>query len=373
MNDPNGCFFAGGRYHVFFQHNPDAPVHAAIKWGHMSSADLVTWQPEPVALVNRPGEPDAYGCWTGCVVDDDGVPTAVYSAVNGNRPLAGVLLARGDRSMRTWQQTSSLVVGPPRDPTVSQVRDPYVFEAFGHRYAIQGAGRGDGQPCVLVYDCDDLTAWRELGVLLDGDDPVAGVIAPADVWECPNLVRLGDRWVLVVSLWRREGLMGVRYLVGDLTLPGPCFRPQTGGLLDRGPCFYAPQLLPLPDRTLMWAWAWERDRPDTADWAGCLTYARELSLVGDVLVSRPAADLPAIDLEPGPGALWLDDTLVAEFEVPASPLVPPRLFLDGSMVEIFDGTATPFTTRAYPTHSSRWHVRGQDDARRDRAVAPADG
>ncbi|MBL7254252.1 glycoside hydrolase family 32 protein [Actinoplanes sp. LDG1-01] len=358
MNDPNGCFFAGGRYHVFFQHNPDAPVHDAIKWGHMSSADLVSWRQEPIALANRPGRPDAYGCWSGCVVDDGGVPTAIYSGVSDDSYRSVVLLARGDRSMRTWEQTSTPVAGQPDDPAISHARDPYVFEAFGHRYALQGAGHTAGQPCVLVYDCDDLTSWHELGVLLPGDDPVAAMIAPANIWECPNLIRFGDRWVLLLSLLHHGRPAGVRYLVGDLTLPGPRFRPVAGGLLDRGPCFYAPHVLSRPDRTFMWAWAWERDPPPGAPWAGSLTYCRELTLAGDVLISRPARELPpGTPLEPGPTALWLDDTLVAEFDVPASPLVPPQLFLDGSMVEIFDGTATPCTTRAYPTGTSRWQIR----------------
>src|ERR687890_403195 len=84
LNDPNGCSFVDGRYHLFFQYNPDAPFHRGIKWGHVSSTDLVHWRQEPIALVNRPGELDRYGGWTGCVVDDAGGPTAVYSAVVDN-------------------------------------------------------------------------------------------------------------------------------------------------------------------------------------------------------------------------------------------------------------------------------------------------
>src|SRR5205085_12309637 len=81
VNDPNGWSFVDGRYHVFFQYNPAAPYHHAICWGHMSSADLVRWRQEPMALVPRPDELDRFGCWSGCIVEDRGVPTAVYSAV----------------------------------------------------------------------------------------------------------------------------------------------------------------------------------------------------------------------------------------------------------------------------------------------------
>jgi len=37
--------------------------------------------------------------------------------------------------------------------------------------------------------------------------------------------------------------------------------------------------------------------------------------------------------------------------------VKPRILVDGSMIEIFDGTTTAYTTRAYPTTTSRWLLR----------------
>jgi beta-fructofuranosidase len=395
VNDPNGCSYIDGRYHLFFQHNPDAPIHGGIKWGHVSSTDLVRWRLEPIALVNRPGELDQYGCWSGCVVDDAGVPTAVYSAVADATQRAEVLLARSDRQMQSWQQDRESVAGMPDDPAITAVRDPFVFEADGHRYAVQGAGNPLGQPRILVYGCDDLTSWTELGSLLTADDPIAAEVAPANIWECPNLVRLDDRWVLILSLWRQDDgtppflLAGVRYLVGDLIVgpAGPRFTPSTGGQLDRGPCFYAPQVLRRDGRTLMWAWSWEHGRSpediDTAGWAGALTFCRELSLIDGVPVSWPAAELDRLRLEPlqlvsgvpftaaafdvelgndtGQASLWLvddaDERLVAEVDLPPDPVVPPRILVDGSMVEIFDGGPTAFTTRAYPTTTSMWVLR----------------
>jgi beta-fructofuranosidase len=388
VNDPNGCSYVDGRYHVFFQHNPDAPVHHRITWGHMSSTDLVHWRQHPVALTTRPGEPDRYGCWTGCVVDDAGVPTAVYSAVADRSARASVLLAHSDRDMVTWRQTSSPVAGTPDDPAVDQVRDPYVVEIDGHRYALQGAGHTTGQPRILVYRCDRLDSWSAPDTFLSGEDPLAAAIAPANIWECPNLFPAGDRWVLVVSLWRgvagRFSLDGVRYLVGNIDTGdgAPRFRPTSGGRLDDGPCFYAPQVLRAGGRTLLWAWSWERGRSReqiaAAGWAGALTFCREVSLVGDVLVSRPAAEIDGLRAAPlavAPGepfaarafdveldaaaSLWLcdgdEERLVAE--ITPGRLAPPRILVDGSLVEVFPGGPTAFTTRAYPTAASRWLVR----------------
>ena len=60
INDPNGVGFYQGRYHLFYQYNPDAPKWDRIQWGHASSADLVQWRDEPVALVPTPGERGVY-------------------------------------------------------------------------------------------------------------------------------------------------------------------------------------------------------------------------------------------------------------------------------------------------------------------------
>ena len=120
LNDPNGLARVDGTWHVFFQHNPGAPVHGSIAWGHVSSPDLLHWTEEPVALVPRPGRPDAAGCWSGCVVDDDGVPTAVYTAVTAHASDGQVLLATSDRTLRHWQQ--GRVCLPGRWPPVRRWR-----------------------------------------------------------------------------------------------------------------------------------------------------------------------------------------------------------------------------------------------------------
>lgn len=389
VNDPNGLARVDGTWHVFFQHHPDAPVHRDIRWGHATSQDLAHWTPAPDALLPRPGGPDESGCWSGCLVDDGGTPTAVYSGVRGGGGgLADVLLATTDRTLTTFEQGTRGVAPLPEDPAVTDVRDPFVFAHDGHRYAVQGAGSNAGGARVLLYRCDDLTAWEPLGTLLDDRDPVAAAVAPADVWECPNLFPLGGRWVLLLSLWRfvdgAHALCGVSALVGDLEPVGDGLRfvAVSGGPVDAGPMFYAPQVLLDGDRVLLWGWAREDERPAAdvaaAGWSGVLTFPRELSLREDgTVASRAAPELRALRREPldapsgvvrersfevlgaepfdlvlvGPGG---STTVVA---VPG----PARVLVDGSLVEVFaDGV--PSTLRAYPDADSHWELRGAERA-----------
>ncbi|HZA03460.1 MAG TPA: glycoside hydrolase family 32 protein [Propionibacteriaceae bacterium] len=386
LNDPNGLCRIDGTYHVFFQYNPHAPVHGNVHWGHVRSTDLLQWTEQPVALAPRPGGMDAAGCWSGCIVDDDGVPTAVYTANPDHAWNATVGIARSDRTLESWVQADEPVVPAPAGPAVEEVRDPFLFEFQGRRYAVQGAGRRGGPPALLLWSCDDIEHWVPLGPLLTADDAVAAEVAPADIWECPNVAYVDGRWVVLLSVWRwvdgSHQLDGVRYLLGDLDSAGdgPRFRPTAGGQLDDGPAFYAPQLLPDRGRTLLWGWSWELGRDfgqvAQAGWAGSLTFPRELVVRGERLGNRPAAELVGLRRERldltdggeltvssfevvarGPVTLELVDDSSAEpvVAMPGSADEPARIQVDGSMVEAFTADRST-TARAYPTESSRWRV-----------------
>lgn len=307
INDPNGPFRWRGRHHLFYQHNPAAPVHSNVHWGHVSSADLVRWEHHPIALTPTPGGPDEAGCWSGCVVDDDGTPTAVYTGVDRHHTgLGTICLARAlvpqDETLTDWKPLPRPVVtGPPADLDVVMFRDPFVFRSGGRRWALVGAGHADGTPSVLLYDCDDLADWRFAGVFLDGDDPVAAAAFgdKAVGWECPQLYSTaGGDWVLVLSLWDGNPCT-TGYLTGRLQPYGEGelrFEARTGGRLDHGRDFYAPAVLQEPDRALMWGWSWEareQAEVDRVGWAGALTAPR----VVDVHPDGTLRVVPAPELE----------------------------------------------------------------------------
>lgn len=423
MNDPNGPFRWRGRHHLFYQHNPDAPVHDNVHWGHASSPDLVHWEHHPIALTPTPGGPDEAGCWSGCVVDDGGVPTAVYTGVDRHHTgLGAVCLARAadpdDPALTEWTPLPTPVVtGPPEGLDVVMFRDPFVFRHDGRRWALVGAGHGDGTPSVLLYDCDDLSDWRFAGVLLDGHDPAARAAFGdrATGWECPQLYATGGgEWVLVVSLWDGHP-WATGYLTGRLDADLR-FTARTGGRLDHGRDFYAPAVLQEPDRALMWGWSWEAREQGETDWAGVLTAPRvvdvhpdgalrvapapELDLLraAEPFVTAPGRTaLPAaydltvsarghttvsllrsasgaeltVRLDPAEGTVTLDRDDWPRKEAEAAPVmvqVPPqeeltvRVLVDGSLYEVFVGDRATITERVY---------QRADDIR-ELSVMPAD-
>jgi sucrose-6-phosphate hydrolase SacC (GH32 family) len=50
LNDPNGMVYDGDNYHLFFQHNPLAPVWGNMTWGHATSPDMIRWEQQEHAL-----------------------------------------------------------------------------------------------------------------------------------------------------------------------------------------------------------------------------------------------------------------------------------------------------------------------------------
>ncbi|MHA4816139.1 glycoside hydrolase family 32 protein [Streptomyces aculeolatus] len=307
-NDPNGPFRWRGRYHLFYQHNPYALTHTDMHWGHASSPDLARWTRHPIALTPTPGGPDEAGCWSGCVIDDAGVPTAVYTGIDHHHTgLGTICLARAadpdDESLDRWKPLPEPVVAAPPDGLeTTMFRDPFVFSHTGRRWALVGAGHADGTPSVLLYDCEDLTSWRFAGILLDGRHPVAADAFgdKAVGWECPQLFETarGDR-VLAVALWDGDPRT-TGYLAGSLEpddAGGLTFAPRTGGRLDHGRDFYAPAVLQdhATGRALLWGWSWESRTPqeiERAGWAGVLTSPRVVDLHPDgTLHTAPAQEL----------------------------------------------------------------------------------
>ena len=75
INDPNGLCFFNGRYHIFYQHNPNSSSWGKMHWGHAVSDDLVDWEELPIALYpDRWYEDDEQGgCFSGSALIEDGV------------------------------------------------------------------------------------------------------------------------------------------------------------------------------------------------------------------------------------------------------------------------------------------------------------
>jgi len=365
LNDPNGMIHHDGRWHVFFQHNPAAARHTNIHWGHVSSPDLLSWTEHPVAFGPTPDDPDGGGCWSGvCVVDGDRV-AAVYTGIRSTALDSTVCLRyAADVGLERWSPplVVALQADVPAEVGLREMRDPVLFAALGRRWALLGGGLDDGTPVLLLWSCDDLESWRFERVWLTGSDPVLRRLAPAEMWECPQLVEVDGSWVLLVSLWRDNRLEGTVAAVGSMGVDAhgrPQLTLRGGGRVDEGRAFYAPQVALDPDGPWLLGWVMESGVPDDAPndtVAGCLTLPRRLSLIDDRCVSgadprtrRLIGPLVPVDdgAVPACAHLSVDDggaTLVGS----QGPVMLPagaEVWLDGDVVEVYPADGVPVTLR----------------------------
>ncbi|MFF8188721.1 glycoside hydrolase family 32 protein [Microbacterium sp. NPDC016588] len=305
LNDPNGLSQRAGEYHLFYQFNPDAPVHHRIRWGHAVSRDLVRWRDLPIALEPSEG-PDVDGCWSGVTVFDGDVPTIVYSGRHGDRELPCV--ATGTADLLTWTKDADnpVIAAPPVGIDITAFRDHCVWREGDVWRQLIGSGiRGEGGTTFL-YESADLREWTYLGPLLVGDGATGDRTASdwtGTMWECIDLFRLGaddsaHRDILVFSAWDEGVTHHPLYWSGRYE--GERFTPAALHRLDLGGrYFYAPQTLrDESGRRVMFGWLQEGRSDDEAveaGWSGVMSLPRVVAARRDgSLHQRPAPEVDAL-------------------------------------------------------------------------------
>ncbi|NQX10845.1 glycoside hydrolase family 32 protein [Microbacteriaceae bacterium VKM Ac-2855] len=269
LNDPNGLVHFGGRYHLYFQHNPNGIDWGDMSWGHASSVDLVHWDEHPVALLHGEDE----GIFSGSVVVDvDG--TAGFGA--------GVLVAlytvassRGQAQALAWSRDGYVWTkcGIVLDRGTRDFRDPKVFR-HGDRWVLAAVEAHERE--VHLFSSPDLRTWTALSVF-----GPAG--AEEGIWECPDLFELDGHWVLTVSTnpGGPAGGSGQQYFVG--AFDGERFTAESWDWLDYGRDFYAGVTFdsaPRGERIMIgWMSNWDyAAQVPTAPWRGSMALPRVLTL-----------------------------------------------------------------------------------------------
>ena len=304
MNDPHPIYFEG-QYHIFYQYSciPDDPYGGAHSWGHLASDDLVHWRHFPVALTpqdhgisaseSSSGQP--HHIWSGCVVDNAGVGTAVYTIDNREVWIA----TSPDSDLATFKKYpgNPVIKGPPPGLAVVGFRDPWVWKESDGWYLIIGSGFGGNKGVVIpLYKSSDLIHWEYLHPLYQAEGSRFDFLGDGSFSDCPGFFPLGDQYVLVLCdrttylIGRYEDHRFIPEHRGRLDYPDP----------DKGGGIYVPQFaFDDKGRCLMWGWIGlaqglgkDRQKILEAGWAGMMTIPRVLTLGSDGLLNyEPAEEL----------------------------------------------------------------------------------
>jgi len=232
-NDPNGCVYFNGEYHLFFQHNPYGWGWGNMHWGHAVSKDLVHWEELGDKLL-----PDSMGpMFSGSAVVDwkntsgfgkDGKPPLVliYTAA-GNPTVQAIAYSTDGRTFTKYAGNPVLkqITGGNRDPKVfwHEPTQKWVMVLYVEL---------QGKHTIHFFTSPNLRDWTQSSI-------TEGIAGTAYLFECPDFFELaidGDstnkKWVLLGA--------NSEYAVG--TFDGTEFTPEQIKLPGhRGRGFYAPQ------------------------------------------------------------------------------------------------------------------------------------
>ena len=183
-----------------------------------------------------------------------------------------------DKELRQWKKLHDPVIAaPPAGVEVTGFRDPAVWREGESWMMALGSGFRNGGGAVLLYRSNDLRRWEYLHPLLAGEKREGKNVNPVEdgnMWECPDFFPLGDQHVLLIStagkVWWKSGSYREQR-----------FHPEKEGVVDWGAYYAARTMLDKPGRRILWGWIPET-RPEAecraAGWAGAMSLPRALSL-----------------------------------------------------------------------------------------------
>ncbi len=211
-NDPNGLLYVNGVYHMYYQYTWDGSGTQTywdhISWGHATSADLVHWQEQPVAIpAYQTGDDGNYYAmmFSGSAVYDEYNTSGLFDTGSNGKVLEGQGIvailtqpldeAGGQRQILAYSkdggQSFSIrreVIGASADGGLGdgEFRDPKVFwnDRLGKWLMAVGGGS------VRMYSSENLFDWQYLG-------------ETGYYGECPDISRFvvngEEKYVLIIS------------------------------------------------------------------------------------------------------------------------------------------------------------------------------
>ena len=182
MNDPNGMFYKDGVWHLYFQYNPYGSQWENMTWGHSTSKDLVHWEAQPAAI-----EMDWLGSiFSGSCVTNGNDVVAFYTSAGHHQTQSMAVSKDGGRSFEKYSGNPILTTSD-----IPDFRDPKAF--WNEDAKVWNLILAAGQE-MRIYSSKDLKEWKEesrFGLGYGNHD---------GVWECPDLFKIDEKWVLICNI-----------------------------------------------------------------------------------------------------------------------------------------------------------------------------
>ncbi len=296
INDPNGFIYYKGKYHLFYQYFPYAPVWGTMHWGHAVSEDLVHWEHLGIALFPTKAY-DQNGVFSGSAIDKDGRLYLYYSAVryletdaenihvapNDHYETSQAMIVSEDGyHFDNWKDKRKIIPVVMDEETANRAhtRDPKVWKDGEHYYMVLGSTYKEQGGRVLFYRSKDAVEWEYVNQCRSSSF--------GRILECPDLFEANGEYVFIGSPMSvtEDGLEYAHQAMCTLADydASTCEMTlkQEMQLIDHGMDLYAPQTnIDRDGRRVMIAWMRmpkEVENPESLPWRGMMCLPRVIEV-----------------------------------------------------------------------------------------------
>lgn len=206
INDPNGFIYYKGKYHLFYQYFPYAPVWGTMHWGHAISDDMVDWEHVGIALFPTK-EYDRNGVFSGSALEINGQLNLYYTAaLYRDEKKENIHLAEGKIYQSQAMITSKtgmdfdnfndkkLVIPVIEDREIAdpfECRDPKVWKEGDVYYMCLASTHNCEKGVLVLFKSEDAVNWTYANRL---ESDSFGTIL-----ECPDMFEIQGKWLLICS------------------------------------------------------------------------------------------------------------------------------------------------------------------------------
>ncbi|MGN1410125.1 MAG: glycoside hydrolase family 32 protein [Eubacteriales bacterium] len=324
--DPNGAFYANGRYHLMYLYQSRTD---GFRWGHISSADLLHWRHHPDALI--PDELDG-GIFSGGAYVEGETVYLCYWALPTEKSNGGIRIAYSDDRENHYEKwikcpeyaVTGTAFGHTEDTDENGEKyfrgssDPSNIWKKGGKYYIEAGAltvldmfrnNPDAPKKYLgdwtdLYSTDDLMKpdWKYEHRFYQRDTSNRWTDESEDDM-CPSFLPLPDengnpsgKYIQIFIAHNK----GTQYYIGEYDADKDLFYPEKHGRMSWcDNTYFAPEALMSPDgRQILWAWLLDNmdGELERFGWSGVYALPREVWLRSDgELGIRPIRELENLE------------------------------------------------------------------------------
>lgn len=298
LNDPVGLCFYRNLYHMFYQFNPMSQKWGDAHWGHAASADLIHWKEYPVVFSPQPeiiSNPLVRGgAFSGSALIENNEMHLFFTRHAGDMGkkhcLEYTVSAKSQDGFH-FSGEQTMVSDLPVE-LGENFRDPKVWKE-GTEWLMLTGSETSGKAAVAIHRSEDLKNWEYKGVFLEEENEKY-IRA-----ECPSLVKISDKYVLIVGYHNRapeEIRRDTVYYIGRIR--DYKFSVEAKGVLDYGKDFYAAQIFANLERPVLIGWIndrYERHIEELCRSNGTMSFPREIWIKNGKVYSYPIKEIEALE------------------------------------------------------------------------------